>query len=214
VGPGGRTAAPVHSDPSPTHTDLATMIPGPFRFPRLAAAAAVLLLAACGPADEVPPDERPATPPEAGPPAGMQHDMHGMEMPAGAMQRHADELDTATVQMREHVRDMRGRTPAEWHARMGEHARAVSGLLGLMDRQMREMDMGMGMDDEHMGEMMGMSGEEHRRMMEEMREVRSEAEALQTASEAEVARRMPEHLDRLERFVERMEHASAAMRAT
>jgi hypothetical protein len=189
------------------------MTRGPFRCPRLAAAAAVLVLAGCGPSDEVPPDEGAPTPVEAGPTAGMQHDMHGMEMPAGAMQRHADELDTATVQVREHVREMRGRAPAEWHARMGEHARAVSGLLGLMDRHMREMDMGMGMDDEHMGEMMGMSGEEHRRMMEEMREVRSDAEALQTASEAEVARRMPEHLDRLERFVERMEHASAAMRA-
>jgi hypothetical protein len=190
------------------------MIPGPFRFPRLAAAAAsVLVLAACRPGSEVPPDGRAATPGDPHPPAGMQHGAHGMEVPAGTMQRHADELDTATVQVREHVREMRGRTPAEWHARMGEHTRAVSGLLGLMDRQMREMDMGMGMDDEHMGEMMGMSGEEHRRMMEEMREVRSDAEALQTASEAEVARRMPEHLDRLERFVERMEHASAAMRA-
>jgi len=138
--------------------------------------------------------------------------MHEMPMEPGMMQRHARELDEATDGMRAHLNDMRAASPAEREARVDTHVRQVSGFLALMRRQMREMDMGMGMDDEAMGEMMGMSGEEHRRMMEEMQTMRTELETLQVAGGEEVRARMPEHLDRLERLVAMAEGSAEYMR--
>jgi hypothetical protein len=176
-----------------------------------AATAAVLVLTACGTGDAPAGDDRAARDSPAA--NGAAHDMGGMRMDDAMMQRHADELEAVTLQVREHVREMRRRTPAEWHARMGEHTRHISEFLNLVNRQMREMDMGMGMDDEQMGGMMGMSGEEHRRMMEEMQALRTEAEVLRTATEAELRDRIPAHLARLEGFVERMELSAAHMRA-
>lgn len=143
---------------------------------------------------------------------GPAHDMGGMHDHAG-MQRHAAEADSAAAAMRGHVAEMRGLSPAEQHDRIGEHVGEVSRLLGLMERHMREMGHGTGMDDEHMGQMMGMSAAEHRRMMDDMRELRAEAERLQTASQAEVRRLMPEHLVRLEGFVGMMERSAAHMAA-
>lgn len=134
----------------------------------------------------------------------------GMHMDAGMMRRHAEEMDQMTTEMRPHLAQMRQLQPAEWHARMGEHAGRVSRMLTLMERQMREMRMGM--DAEHMGQMMGMSGEEHRQMMSDMQALRAEVEQLQTASGAEVRQRMPAHLDRLERMVQMMEQSAAHMR--
>jgi hypothetical protein len=139
--------------------------------------------------------------------------MEGMQMDHGVMQRHAEELDGMTAQVRQHVQQMRGLPPEQQQERMGEHARQVSQMLGLVNRQMREMDHGMGMDDDHMGEMMGMTGEEHRRMMDEMGTLRAEVEQLQVAPVAEVRQRMPAHLDRLEQFTARMERSAEHMRA-
>jgi hypothetical protein len=139
--------------------------------------------------------------------------MEGMQMDHGAMQRHAEELDRTTAQVRQHVGQMRQLPPEQQQERMGEHARQVSQMLGLVNRQMREMDHGMGMDDDHMGEMMGMTGEEHRRMMDEMGTLRAEAEQLQVAPLAEVRQRMPAHLDRLEQFTAMMERSAEHMRA-
>lgn len=150
------------------------------------------------------------------PPMG---DVQG-EMPMGeamegmtGMQRHAEEADSMASIVREHTGQMRGLDAEQWHDRMGEHVRQVSQMLALVDRQMREMDMGMGMSDEQMGQMMGMTGEEHRRMMNEMQAVRSELEQLQTASREEVRERMPDHLDRLERMVDMLEQSAGHMRS-
>ncbi|MDW7712322.1 MAG: hypothetical protein SCH98_17790 [Deferrisomatales bacterium] len=74
------------------------------------------------------------------------------------------------------------------------------------------MDMGMGMSDEEMGGMMGMSGEDYRAMMEEMEALRREMESLQTASRSEVRERMPAHLDQLEQMADMMERTAAHMR--
>lgn len=142
---------------------------------------------------------------------GMQG-MEGMEGMRG-MQRHAEEADSMASVMREHIRQTRGRPAEQWYDRMDEHVRQVSQMLSLVNRQMREMDMGMGMSDEQMGEMMGMTGEEHRRMMDEMQAVRSELEQLQTASRDEVRERMPDHLDRLERMVDMLEQSAGHMRS-
>jgi hypothetical protein len=145
-------------------------------------------------------------------------DTHG-EMPAGqpvegmsGMQHHAHELDAMTPALQQHIQQMRQLTPEQQHERMGEHVTRVSQMLSLMSRQMREMDMGMGMSDEQMGRMMGMSGVEHRRMMDELQGIRSEVEELQTASVAEVRQRMGAHLERLEGMVAMMERSAEHMR--
>jgi hypothetical protein len=142
----------------------------------------------------------------------MDAPMQGMPEREGMMQRHAQEADAMAASIREHVQEMRQLQPEQWHERMGEHVGQVSRMLGLMNRQMREMDMGMGMGDEEMGRMMGMTGEEHRRMMEDMQALRAEVEALQTASRDEVRERMPAHLDRLDRMADMMEESARAMR--
>lgn len=139
------------------------------------------------------------------------HDMAGMPVDTAMMRRHAAEAQALAGRLRTHVREMRALPREQWHERMGEHAGSVSAMMTLMTRQMREMDMGMGMDDEHMGRMMGMTGAEHRRMLDEMQALRSEAEELQTASAALVRERMPAHLDRVERMIEMLERSAAHM---
>ena len=76
---------------------------------------------------------------------------------------------------------------------------------------MREMDMGMGMDADHMGEMMGMTGEEHETMLREMTTLRTEAGQLQTATPEDVRALMPAHLERLERMIEIMDASAQHM---
>jgi hypothetical protein len=143
---------------------------------------------------------------------GAPQDMAGMH-DEGMMQRHAEEARAMGERMRGHIRDMRALPAAEWHDHAAHHAGEVAALLSLMTRHMREMDMGMGMghDDGHMGEMMGHSAEEHAQMMEQMRLLREDTEALQVASAAEVRQRMPAHLERLERVVAMMEQAGEYM---
>jgi hypothetical protein len=153
-----------------------------------------------------------------------QDGMPGMEMPAaeesmpgmgGAdaeMQRHARELDEMSARMRAHLQEMRQLPPEAQHARMGEHVARGSEMLSLMNRQLREMDMGMGMSDEAMGGMMGMSGEEYRRMRAEMEALRTELEQLQTAPRAAVGERMPAHLARMEHMLHTMEEMAGHMR--
>jgi hypothetical protein len=137
---------------------------------------------------------------------------HGsMQMDPAVMQRHAAEADSAVADVRQHVQRMRQLSAAQQHERIGEHTTRLAGLLNLMDNHMREMDMGMNMGDDHMGAMMGMSAEEHRQMMAEVQTLRSEAEALQVASAADVARQMPTHLQRLEGLLDMMSRSAAHM---
>ncbi len=84
-------------------------------------------------------------------------------------------------------------------------------MLGMMERQMREMDMGMGMDAAHMGEMMGIRGAEHETMLQEMTALRTESGQLQTATPEVVRAQMPAHLERLERMIEIMETSADHM---
>jgi hypothetical protein len=143
------------------------------------------------------------------------HDMAGMTMHGdhAAMQRHAQEADSMVVAMRTHVERMRASSAEQQHDRVGEHVAQVSRMLNMIDRHMREMDHGSDMDDAHMGEMMGMSADDHRRMMEKMRTIRAEAEQIEVASRADVGRTMPAHLDRIERMLAMMEASAAHMRA-
>lgn len=159
-------------------------------------------LAACNGGDETPP----AGDGHGEIPAGQQPGMEGM-------QRHAQELGEMTDRTRQHIQQMRQLFPEQQHERMGEHVAQVSQMLGLVNRQMREMDMGMGMTDEQMGQMMGMTGEEHRRMMNDVEALRADVEQLQTASLAQVRQRMPEHLNRLERTTQMLEESAQAMRS-
>jgi hypothetical protein len=116
-----------------------------------------------------------------------------------------------TVALRAHVTDMRQLPQEQWHARMDTHAPLVARMLGMMDRHMREMDMGMDMDAAHMGDMMGMSAEDHEAMMSDMAALRTEVAQLQTAGPDEVRAQMPAHLDRLERMIEMMESSADHM---
>ena len=147
--------------------------------------------------------------------SGMEgHDMSamgGMDMDPATMQRHAAEMDSMTAELRTHVAEMRQLPQDQWHARMDRHAPLVARMLGTMERQMREMDMGMGTDADHMGEMMGMTGEEHEAMLREMTALRAEVGQLQTASPEQVRAMMPTHLERLERMIEMMETSAEHM---
>jgi len=182
----------------------------------LVPAVLALTLSACAPDQPAPGDEMPAmgtdTMGGAGMPGAMPGTMPGIQLDDATMRRNAAEMDSMVVEMRQHVQEMRAETPGEWHARMDQHAPRVSSMLGMMERQVREMDMGMNMSDGHMGQMMGISQEEYRQMMEEMRILRGEVEELQTAPEATVRERMPAHLDRLERVNTMMERSAAHMR--
>jgi hypothetical protein len=167
---------------------------------------------ACGETAAPPADEGAGTVAAAPGDTGHAHGMPGMQMDHSAMQRHAHEADSAVAAMRGHVQQMRQLSAEQQHARVGEHVSHVSRMLSLMDRHMREMDHGMGMDDAQMGEMMGMTADEHRQMMEQMRTLRSEAERLQTASQAEIRQQMPGHLDRIESMLRMMEQSADHMR--
>jgi len=116
------------------------------------------------------------------------------------MLRHADEMEAAVERMETQIGSMREAGADRWYELTVTHVREVSGFLSLMRRQMREMEMGM--DAEHMGEMMGMTGAEHREMTTHMEEVGRDLERLQVGSQEEVRTLMPEHLDRLDRLVE------------
>ncbi|CAN5730950.1 hypothetical protein BH23GEM9_BH23GEM9_20380 [soil metagenome] len=144
------------------------------------------------------------------PPAG-EHG--GMAMDSAAMQQHAQEADSVVRAMRQHADRLRQLPPAEWPARMNDHVARVAGMLAMMDRHIREMNVGMGSGHEHMSEMMGMTAEDHTAMMAEMGALRADAETLQTATAAQVTQLMPAHLDRLERMLSMMERGAAHMRA-
>jgi hypothetical protein len=150
---------------------------------------------------------------EPGHGAAEAHTAGGMDMGA-MMRRHADEGEAMAAETRAHVERMRRLPPAEWHARMGDHVGQVSRMLSLMTRQVREMDMGMGMSDEAMGAMMGMSGGEYRRTREEQAALRAELEALQTAPAPEVRARVPGHLDRVEALARTLDESARAMRGS
>lgn len=137
---------------------------------------------------------------------GMDHgDAAGMEMDGEAMERHAEEAHEAAERLREHARDFADLAPAEQHERMAEHVGLLAEVFRMVDRQTAEMSGGMPMDHDAMGEMMEMSGEEHRRMREEFDDVRSEAETLQTASVQDVEIRMSDHLESLEGMADELD---------
>lgn len=166
---------------------------------------------ACGGGEDAPAGDAHGDMPMGQPMEGMEG-MHGAEDMSAMMTRHAQEADSMATVVRQHAQELRQLPADEWHERMGEHVTRVSQMLNLMNRQMREMDMGMGMSDDQMGEMMGRTGEEHRGMMEEMRALRTDLEQLQTASRDEVRDRMPDHLERLERMVDMLEASARHMR--
>lgn len=128
------------------------------------------------------------------------------------MQRHAQDADAMASAMRKQIRQMRELPPEQWHDHMSEHVTQVSQMLSLMTRTMRKLDADTGLSDEEIGRMLGMSGEEHRRMLEAMRTLRTDLDELQTASRDELRERMPNHLDALERMTRMMDESAAAMR--
>jgi hypothetical protein len=170
----------------------------------IVAVVAAIGIAACASGDSAAETDTAASPPPAGEHAGMAMD-------SAAMQRHALEADSVVRAMRQHADQLRQLPPAEWPVRMNDHVARVAGMLAIMDRHMREMNMGMGSDQEHMSAMMGMTAEDHTAMMADMTALRADAETLQTATAAQVTQLMPAHLDRLERMLSMMERGAAHM---
>ena len=151
---------------------------------------------------------------------GCHHDTMGADQ--RTMQRFAAEMEQEVARMRPHIIAMRQQSAAQWQHAAAEHARMVNEMLNRMDHIMGEMQrmgsgmmggMGMHMQDARMGELMGMSAEEHRDMLRLMEELRKDAEKLPSASASEVAERMPPHLDRLEAMLQMMEESAEHMRS-
>jgi hypothetical protein len=139
---------------------------------------------------------------------GDGHDMTGMQMDTAAMRRHTQAMDSAVSSLRDHVTAVRQLPAARWHEQMPEHTARVAGFLSLIDAHMREMSSTMG---QHMGAMMGMSGEEHATMLADVQALRAELDSLQTASAAAVEQQLPSHLERLERLLDHMAHEDGHM---
>ncbi|CAN5794311.1 hypothetical protein BH23GEM7_BH23GEM7_21610 [soil metagenome] len=133
------------------------------------------------------------------------------EADAEMMQRHASEANVVVREVREHINFMWRLPPREVPAHAGMHASHVEALVETIERQTREMDAGVGMDEERRGEMMGIRADQYRLLREEMQLARAEAGELQNASEAEVRERLRGHLDRLARIVETLEASAAHM---
>lgn len=167
--------------------------------------ALLLALGGCGEPEDAPMDDMPMG-------EGMEMEMEGRGMDRELMQRHADEAEAMAAELRSQVARFRGLSPQEQYDRVSEHTAVVARMVGLVERQMAEMSMGMPMDDEEMGAMMGMSAQEHRGMRGEVAAVRSEAEELQTASAGELGARMGPHLDRLEAMAGTLVQVARAMR--
>ena len=127
--------------------------------------------------------------------------------------RHADEADVLVREARAHIADMRTADPTDWSERTDSHADIVARVTRAVDRQMRERDMNMNMADERNGEAMGISGAEYRGMREQLRALRAEAQALKTASDADLRAQMGPHLEQFEGFVENVAKSAAFMRS-
>lgn len=144
--------------------------------------------------------------------AGAREEQGVMIYDDAMKRRHTDEADAIATEVQAHIAAMRTAGAAEWSKRTGQHADVVVRITSTVDRQMRERDMNMNRADERNGEAMGISGVEYRRAREELRALRAEAQAFQTAGDAEVRQRMGPHLDRLESFAAMTAKSAAHMR--
>ena len=146
--------------------------------------------------------------------ASAQHGMHergGMQMDTAMMRRHMHEADSMVAHMRREVNRMRHLAPEQWHAHMSEYSATVDSMFAMMQRHKREMDRAM--EHPQMRERMG--GQMHEqmvRMMSEMTELHSEARQLRNAPPSELRRRMPAHLERMDRMLKMMEEMHARHR--
>ncbi len=127
-------------------------------------------------------------------------------------QRHADEADAIATEAQAHIAAMRTAGAAQWPKRTGQHADMVVRITSIVDRQMRERDMGMNMADERNGEAMGISGAEYRRIREQLRALRAEAKVFRNTGKADVRQLMGPHLEQLEGFVAMTAKSAAYMR--
>lgn len=147
---------------------------------------------------------------------------HPMGADQRTMQRLAAEMEQEVARMRPHVAAMRQQSAAQWQHTTAEHAHMVRQMLDRMDDIMGEMrrmgggmkgGMGVQMQDARMGELMGMSAEEHRDMLRLLEELRKDAEKLSSASASVLTEWMPPHLGRLEAMLQMMEESAEHMRS-
>jgi hypothetical protein len=148
--------------------------------------------------DTLPPLGQVATDPAAPP----------VDVDVEVLRREADELDRHVLQLRAHIQTMRQLSPLMAGTVMAEHAAHVSAV-----RERNEsLRATLSASDTRLQELLGMTADEYRVLIEEVETASSEVAEMQRGDEENVRARLPGHLDRLERIAGQMEQAAAHLR--
>jgi hypothetical protein len=150
-------------------------------------------------------------PPDTLPPVG-RVETTDRALPAGiaaeTVRREADQLDRHVMELRTHIATMRQISPRMAGTVMQEHASHVRALGERVQAQRAALPV----PDAQLPILLGMSGDEYRVMLEEVRIAAAEVSELQRGTEDQIRETMPGHLDRLERVAGQLEHAAASLR--
>jgi PHD/YefM family antitoxin component YafN of YafNO toxin-antitoxin module len=151
------------------------------------------------------------TPPDTLPPLG-EMEVAQADLPPGVdratLRQQADALDRTVTELRSHIATMRQISPRMAATVMDEHESHVRAAA----QRVGEMRGALPVTDAQLPELIGMSPDEYRVLMEEAQLASTEIAQLRTADEERIREQMPGHLDRLERVAGQMEQAAAAMR--
>jgi hypothetical protein len=180
----------------------------PTRPARIAGIALVLLAAVACRADE---PHLAEIPPDTLPPIG-RVEVPAAELPAGvdpeALRREADALDRHVVELRAHIASMRLAPAPQAAGVMETHEARVRALGDRVQQQRAALPVA----DGELARLLGMSPDEYRLMLEEVRTAGAEVAEMRGADETAIRQRLPGHLDRLERIAAQLEHGAAALR--
>jgi hypothetical protein len=159
------------------------------------------------------PDEpRLDVPPDTLPPIGTAQPQPAEPgaVDAQTRQQHADALDQAVVQMREHILRMRALSPREAQPHMGTHAQQVESLAATVQQEVRAL--GAELDPRRMEDLMGLRPDHRRVLDDQLQTARAEAQEFRAATEEQLRERLPGHLDRLEQALGTIETSAAHLR--
>jgi hypothetical protein len=131
---------------------------------------------------------------------------HGIDREV--LRRNADQMDRHALELRQHVGVMRQISPRMAGTVMEEHTAHVRAL----GERVREQRAALPVPDERLPELLGMSPDEYRVMLEEVETAAVEVAELQAADEALIREQLPGHLDRLDRIAAQLEHGAASLR--
>jgi hypothetical protein len=165
---------------------------------------ALPLAASCGPDEPRLADTLPDTLPPLGQVATAPH----LDVDVAVLRREADELDRHVLQLRAHIQTMRQLSPLMAGTVMAEHAAHV----GAIRERTESLRAALSASDAHLEELLGMTADEYRVLVEEVETASSEVAEMQRGDEENVRARLPGHLDRLDRIAGQMEQAAAHLR--